>query len=236
MEHAGKSKESISKSKTKRGYGKKTERRNKTNKINLSIMGTNANGLKPKMESFYHNINKFKPSICTIQETKHNKVGIFKIPGYQTFEKLRNKKGGGGLLTSVDEDLNPVLVSNCKDDIEILTVEAKLGDRKIRIINGYGPQEDDDVQDVLGFWQELEEEVIRGKDEGCFILIEMDANAKVGHTIIKGDPHKMSNNGKLLHDIIERRNLVIRNSLDLSSILLTCRSFLTLSSEEAFSS
>ena len=87
LEHAGKSKESISKSKTERGYGKKIERNNKTNKVNLSIMETNANGLKPKMESFYHNINKFKPSICTIQETKHNKVGIFKIQGYQTFEK-----------------------------------------------------------------------------------------------------------------------------------------------------
>ena len=101
------------------------------------------------------------------------------------------------------------------------TAEAKLGDRKIRIINGYGPQEDDDVQDVLGFWQELEEEVIRGKDEGCFILIEMDANAKVGNTIIKGDPHKMSNNGKLLHDIIERQNLVIGNSLDLCKGVIT---------------
>ena len=117
-----------------------------------------------------------------------------KIPGYQTFEKIRNNKGGGGLLTTVDEDLNPVLVSDGKDEVEILVVEADLGDKKIRILNGYGPQEDEDIQNVLSFWQELETEVIKAKDEGCFILIEMDANAKVGNKIIKDDPHQMSTN------------------------------------------
>ena len=124
-------------------------------------------------------------------------------------------------MTSVDEDMNPVLVSNCKDDTEILTVQANLGDKKIRIINGYGPQEDDDIQDVLEFWQELEGEVISAKDEGCLILIEMNANAKVGNTIIKGDPHGMTNNGKLMRDVIERQGLTIANALDICKGIVT---------------
>ena len=57
---------------TKRGYGKKNKRKNKSKVINLSLLGTNAAGIKPKMESFYHTINKFRPSICTVQETKMN--------------------------------------------------------------------------------------------------------------------------------------------------------------------
>ena len=71
----------------------------------------------------------------------------------------------------MDEDLNPVLVTHCKDDTEIIVIEADIGVKKIRIINGYGPQEDDDIQDVLSFWQEFEMEVIKAKDDDCFILI-----------------------------------------------------------------
>ena len=87
-----------------------------------------------------------------------------KIPGYQAFDKVRSIKGGGGLLTMVDEDLNPVLVSQGNDDVEILVVEANIGEKKLRIINAYGPQEDDNSQDILSFWQELEGEVIKAKE------------------------------------------------------------------------
>ena len=155
----GKSKQSeeIKNTKTRRGYGQKNKRRKRTNQINLSLIGTNSAGLTSKKESFYSIINKYKPSILTVQETKHKKVGLLKIPGYQTFEK------------AVDEDLNPVLISNCKEDIEILTIEAEIGAKGLRIINGYGPQEDDETQEILCFWQEMEAEVIRAKDDGCYV-------------------------------------------------------------------
>ena len=43
----------------------------------------------------------------------------------------------------------------------------------------------------------------------------MDANAKVGGKVIKGDPHNITNNGKIMMDIIDRQNLTIANSLDI---------------------
>ena len=226
MDTSGKSKEPVNTkehkgTKTKRGYGKKNRRKNKLKMVDLTLVGTNAAGIKSKMESFYHTINKFKPSVFMIQETKQNKKGLIKVPGYQIFEKVRENRGGGGLLTCIDEDLDPVLVANCNDDVEILTVEAKLGDKKVRIINGYGPQEDDDLQDVIGFWQELEGEVIRAKNEGCYIIIEMDANAKVGRNIIKQDRHDISSNGRLLIDFVERQGLVIGNTLDICKGVVT---------------
>ena len=55
-------------------------------------MGTNAAGLKSKQESFFNLMNKFEGSIITIQETKLTKVGTVKIPGYQTFEKIRKNR------------------------------------------------------------------------------------------------------------------------------------------------
>ena len=45
----------------------------------------------------------------------------------------------------------------------------------------------------------------------------MDANAKLGSDIIKGSPHKISSNGKLLNDLIDTRDLVVVNSLDICS-------------------
>ena len=84
----------MNKNKTRLGYGKKNKRKNKEKIINFSLIGTNAAGLLSKKESFFSIINQFKPSVFTVQETKHSKVGGIKIPGYQKFEKVRKNKGG----------------------------------------------------------------------------------------------------------------------------------------------
>ena len=68
--------------------------------VKLSIMGTNAAGINCKKESLLKTIKHFNPSIITIQESKNTKPGTIKMPGYQVFEKIRNEKGGGGLLTA----------------------------------------------------------------------------------------------------------------------------------------
>ena len=74
----------------------------------FSILGTNAAGLKAKKDSLIENIRLFGcPSVITIQETKLRKMGSLKIENYQIFEKIR-KGYGGGLLTAVDSNLEPV--------------------------------------------------------------------------------------------------------------------------------
>ena len=42
--------------------------------------------------------------------------------------------------------------------------------------------------------------------------METDANAKLGWSLIPNDPNEMSNNGKLLRDIIVRQNLYCLNA------------------------
>ena len=210
------SKKSIinNKKKTRRGYGNKNRKNKTENKQNLTIVGTNSAGLTSKKESFFSLINILNPSIITVQETKHSKIKNFRIPGYQNFERIRNGKSGGGLLTSIIEDLNSVLIHTAEEDIELMTVEVNIGTEKIRIINGYGPQEYDDTNSIVRFWQELETEVIKAHDNNRNIIIQLDANAKLGSDIIKGDPHKMSGNGKILFDLIQRQDLVVANALD----------------------
>ena len=75
---------------------------------------------------------------------------------------------GGGLLTAVDQDLDPVLISEGGEENEILVVQANLGNQKIRIINAYGPQEDE-IEKSLSFWQHLESESISAADESFLV-------------------------------------------------------------------
>ena len=205
------------KHKIRRGYGKKNCRKCiKGNKnIKLCILGTNANGLLGKQESWKNAVNNFKPSIITVQETKINRMGQIKLKGYQIFENIRTVGKGGGLLTAVDEDMFPVLISTGEnDEAEFITVQVKAGNHDIRIINAYGPQEDDNIVKIYNFWEEIENEIISAKDNNCLILLQLDANAKVGKQEIPGDPNEISNNGKIMLEMVKRQGLIIANKLE----------------------
>ena len=111
--------------KTRRGNNKRkgSKPKNNNKSLNFSLLGTNSNGITNKLESLKHNIDIFKPTVVTIQETKARKLGPVKLKGYQIFEKIRITGGGGGLLTAVDQNINPVLIYTGKDeDTEIITV------------------------------------------------------------------------------------------------------------------
>ena len=145
------------------------------------------------------------------------------------FENLRNYGGGGGLLTAIHENLNPVMIENDEENNDILVVDTKHGnDLTIRCINCYGPQEyirkkkniaidayENTTDDNSSFFLKLHFEIQCAKSSGSLICIQMDANSKFGNEIIKGDPNtKMSKNGKVLHEIIRSEDLVLVNASD----------------------
>ena len=47
---------------------------------------------------------------------------------------------------------------------------------------------------------------------GKSVIVQMDANSKLGSDLIKGDPQEQSPNGKLLADIISRHSLAVLNA------------------------
>ena len=77
------------------------------------------------------------------------------------------------------------------------------------------------MKNRLSFWQSLEQEIVAAKNLSCMVLLQMDANAKVGNTCIPGDPNQMSANGRLLVDLISRENLVLVNSSAVCSGVIT---------------
>ena len=111
-------------------------------------------------------------------------------------------------------EATPVDVSPDETEIEIIVTELELKEMTIRFLTGYGPQEDDSADKINKFYCTLEEEIIKCEDRNCGLIIEMDCNAKLGKNIIQGDPHDMSGNGKLLWDVIQRRNCCVVNATE----------------------
>ena len=185
----------------------------------MFILGANSAGILNKQESFYRNINLFNPIAFFLQETKTRFKNKLKHPNYTFFEYIRKNCGGGGLITAVHNNLSPVQVSD-DDENEVLVVETKIGDKKLRLINGYGPQEANE-EASKSFMNRIDLEVKSSMLAGALVCIEMDANSKLGPEIIKNDPKEQSRNGKLLEQVINENNLVVVNGTNLCDGVIT---------------
>ena len=193
------------KNKTKRGKGAKIDKF-------VNIFSTNAAGVKNKLNSLKSSIKQIDAAIVTIQETHSEKKGKIKLEGFEIFEAIRKKRKGGTMI-AVHKALEPVLIEEYCEDFELLVVECRMGKKEVRIISGYGPQENLADNERVPFFLALEEEIIKSDMDGKSTIVAMDANSKLGKDLIENDPHDQTPNGKLLADIIDRQNLVILNSL-----------------------
>ena len=163
----------------------------------LKIIGINANGISSKLQSLQHIINSLEPSVICLQETKLRKGGKLKSNDYVTFELVRKNSAGGGLATLVKKDLDPVWISEGDDITEVLVVEIHIENLPVRIINAYGPQESDSIERKTQFWARLHTEVNDAIEKDIGVILQMDGNLHAGEALVKDDPNKMNNNGKL---------------------------------------
>jgi len=189
----------------------------KTNNVSnvVKMFSANAAGCVTKTQSLIDNIKKLDAAIITMQETHFVKKGKLseKLEQFEVFEAIRNKVKGGTLI-AVHKALNPVLIEEYSNEFELLVVEVKMGNKEVRLMSGYGPQENLKKEDREPFFNKLEEEVQKAKLNDKAVLIQCDANSKLGPSVIKGDPHNQTDNGRMLNEIVKRNELVVVNSLD----------------------
>ena len=107
----------------------------------------------------------------------------------------------------------PVLISEYSESFELLVVQVEVGSKHIRIMSGYGPQENLDTDKRMPFFSVLEEEIMRAKVSNKSIIIQLDVNSKLGKNIIPGDPHDQTPNGAALAEIVNRYALTVVNSI-----------------------
>ena len=146
-----------------------------------------------------------------IQETKLKRKSQFNLDGYRSFPTVRGDSGGGLLITCLSS-LDPVLIYEGSSECEIIVVQIKVKESEIRIIAGYGPQECAPVIVRETYRNTVEEQVVRAYLSGTSVLIAEDSNAKLGPLWINGDPHPMSDNGRLLVEMIQRQELAVINN------------------------
>ena len=116
----------------------------------FTIFGSNANGILAKKESLVANIQNFQVGAFFLQETKVSRKGQIKIENYEIFEVVRpNCPTGGSILTGVHKNLHPVFICGGEEDIEILVVQAKIGYYNCQLINLYGPQEYEKIEERI---------------------------------------------------------------------------------------
>ena len=53
------------------------------------------------------------------------------------------------------------------------------------------------------------------------LILQMDANAKIGKEKLKDDPNDQSNNGKIMIEMVERQGLMIANALEICKGVIT---------------
>ena len=165
---------------------------------------------------------------------KQGKIRTKLTENYQIFELIRSEKHGGGLAIGAVNDLQPVWITEGDDEVEILVVEVRVVELKIRCICAYGPQEKDSQERKQNFWSRLSEEVSEALENEAAIIIQMDGNLWAGEEIIKGDPNKSNNNGKLFKKKLEKNpNLTVVNSLDICEGKITRRRVTLKKTEEA---
>ena len=212
--------------KSQRGRGSKSDNV-------IKIFTTNATGLKSKLKSLSAQLKELNVPIFTVQETHFTSKGKINIDGYVVFESIRTNKKNGGTAIGVSETLNPILIEEYNGDMELLVVELKVNKREIRIISGYGPQENLSEEVRVDFYSKLDTEVERASLSGKEVIIAMDANAKLGPKWIPKDKHKICENGKLLENIIIKHGLVVGNSHVKCQGVITRRRVTTHRTEES---
>ena len=192
---------------------------------NLKIFSTNGAGvIRGKIKSLHEEVKHTQANIVTLQETHCTLKGKMQMdPSFVVFEAIRKKKGGGTMI-AINQDLNPKLVEEYSDDFEMLVVEIDTKENAIRVISGYGPQENWDEENRIPFFIALEKEIERAEIAGKSVIIEIDANSKLGKDYIPKDPHDITPNGRLLAAIIERHNLIVGNgSTNCTGTITRCR-------------
>ena len=176
----------------------------------LKVISTNSQG--DKFVCLAGLVQSKSAGVFTVQETKSRKKGKHSLQHYMIFESIRKKPGGGSLM-GVHESLEPLLISCYEDQFELLVVETKIGQEEVRFITGYGPQESWEEGLKIPFFVALDQEIVKAQIAGKSVYISMDANSKLGTEYIPGDNHKMSKNGEILAEIIEKNALVVANGL-----------------------
>ena len=186
-------------------------------------MYSNARGIRSKMHSLNAALDSEKPDILIILESQLVGKYNIKIDGYENQVKRNRTTKGGGILAATrnNSDLEMIVVS-INEKHEQMCLQISNSQWKFRLCIAYGLQESRSSEDEIDDWYySLEKTVAKNQDEQ--LLIVGDINAHIGNDeegIENNTPH-INMNGRLLRQMIQRRNLSVVNGSEKCGLELT---------------
>ena len=177
-----------------------------------------------------------KPQIWMLQETKLKSNETIKCENkddFQIFYLNRQKSQGGGLALGVEKNIESTLIRDGNDEVEVISVQVVLGGIPVRLITGYGPQENDIIEKKKNFWKFIENEIYEAELNDHGVILQMDGNLHAGD-LVKDDPNPQNKNGKLFMDFLDRnKSMVVTNCLNTCEGVITRKRVLENRIEEA---
>ena len=176
---------------------KRNKNRNKNLNKSFTVYGINSAGIKSKLKSFDGVLNRIKPQIWMMQETKlktNEQISCVSLSNYQVYYLDSEKSQGGGVALGVNKDLESALIREGDDDTEVISVKVFMEKIPIRAIAAYAPQENEVKEKKEKFWDFLEKEADDAEIEGDGLIVQMDGNLHAGQDLIKNDPNPQNRN------------------------------------------
>ena len=190
--------------------------RKRKNGRECDLFYNNINGFKGKSTSVKQILDKTNPSIVVFCETKLANINKIKetMQQYDLIERCV-KGGKGGLVIATKKNTFETCVINVtsSDNENILVGRIPSGDKGVRIIAGYAPQETDTPELREEFFEDISIEIEKSKMSSDEFLLVGDLNAKIVKDD-KGNIINESSNGKLLLEVIREHNLEVLNFSD----------------------
>ena len=172
-----------------------------------------------------------------VEETKlkpHEKIKCESLNDFQVFYLSRQEAQGGGLALGVNKMFESTFITEGDDETEVMSVLVVVGSIPIRVIVGYGVQENASKEKKDKFWDFIEKEVNDAEALGQGILLQMDGNLHAGEELIKNDPNPQKVNGKMLMQFLQRNtSLTVMNSMNICEGLITRQRVLKSRTERA---
>ena len=89
-----------------------------------------------------------------MQETKLNpneEIVCGALVDYQVYYQSRQLSQGGGIALGIDKQFESVFVRGGNDDLEVMSVVFYVNNLAVRVLVGYGPQENDSKEKKMLF-------------------------------------------------------------------------------------
>ena len=109
--------------------------------MNKKILQWNINSIKTKFSELEYLIGEHNVEIVALQETKIPTSKIYRIRGYNIYQKNRDVHGGGVLL-AVHTNI-PSMQLNINTDLEVVACTILFKDYKLNVCNLYLPDHAD---------------------------------------------------------------------------------------------